>query len=430
MTAPLKRTWLRLTAWYVAVFGVVLTAFGAGLYIVVTREIETAIDRGLRLAVDQAGRALEIREQERAIAAEELVDALDELHVPGHDLYVFDGDAGAIRPHQAPDWVSAAAAEALEGAAFLRTMRSTERAWRFYARAFDIAGTRYAAVAVAEALQVDRQYPDLIRAFLLAGLASLVLVALGGSLLARKSLVPVQRSMDLMRRFVADASHELRTPAAVLQSAAEVGLQRPHSEQEYVSLLTTIREESERFGRLVEGLLLLASADDGKLRIRSERVFLDDLLVDASVAAKTLAARKGVSIRVGSFEEAPVIADPVLLRQVLLIILDNAIKFSSAGGVVECSVSVHGTRARACVRDSGPGIPAESLPHVFERFYRADASRTMGGAGIGLSIASVIADAHHATIQIESTVGIGTTVCVELPLVHASREQRSPAAVP
>jgi signal transduction histidine kinase len=416
MTVQLGRTWFRLTGWYVGVFGVVLIALGAGLYVAVTREISRAVDRGLEVAVEQANRALEIREREMHIDSEHLVDALDELHVPGQDLYFFERNGTAIRPSQAPSWVADAGREALGGSNLVRTVSVDGHPWRLAARAFDVGNSRYAVVAVAEAFQVDRQYPALVRAFLIAGIASLVLVAVGGSLLARRSLVPVQQSMDRMRRFVADASHELRTPAAVLRSTVEVGLQRDRSAEEYAGILAAVRDESERIGRLVEGLLLLASADDGRLRIRRDRLFLDDVLADAAGAARALAADRGVSIRVGDFDEAPVTGDAVLLRQLLLIIFDNAVKFAPLGTAVEYSVYTRGELAVAAVRDHGPGIPEADLPHVFERFFRAGNQPNESGTGIGLSIASIIADAHDAQIRIDSKPGSGTTVAIELPL--------------
>jgi signal transduction histidine kinase len=214
----------------------------------------------------------------------------------------------------------------------------------------------------------------------------------------------------------------------VLRSTAEVGLQRTRSPEEYARMLATIRDESARLGHLVDGLLLLASADDRRLHIRRDRVFLDDLLADAATAARALAAKKEVTIQIGDFEEAPVQGDPVLLRQLLLIFLDNAIKFSPRGGVVEGSVSARAGRAVATIRDSGPGIPKDELPRIFERFYRAAPAKNGDGSGIGLSIAAVIADAHDAVIGIDSEVGHGTTIRVELPL--AATVMENPQVVP
>jgi signal transduction histidine kinase len=415
VNSSLRRLWLRLTAWYVGVFAAVLLVLGGGLFWAVTVEIKRALDRDLAAAVDQAARALEIRERERGIQEETLVDALDELHVPGHDIYVFDGTGAPLRPHQAPAWVSSAAAEAMAKSPVTGTVRTGDQSWRLYARSVQVAESHFSAVAVAETFEIGQQYPTLLTAFLAAGFAALVLVAIGGSLLARNSMAPVQSSIERMRRFVADASHELRTPTAVLRSTAEVGLQRERSAEEYGRLLETIRDEAQDLGNLVDGLLLLASADEGRLPLRRDRLFLDDVLVDALGRARVLAAPKEVAIRLGHFEEAPVTGDPVLLRQLIMIVLHNAVKFTPSGGWVEGSATRSDDRCRVTVRDSGPGIPASDLPHVFDRFYRVDPSRSADGAGLGLSIARAIADAHRAEIRIESAAGGGTVVTIDLP---------------
>jgi signal transduction histidine kinase len=168
---------------------------------------------------------------------------------------------------------------------------------------------------------------------------------------------------------------------------------------------------------------MLARADAGERPIERRRVFLDDLALDAAESARTIADRKGVRLEVDEFEETPVNGDPTLLRQLVLILLDNAIKFTDAGGLVRVGVRVTGARAVLTVADTGVGIAADQVPHVFERFYRGDPSRrrdsagegTSEGVGLGLSIAQWIADQHSGTIEIESTLGRGTTVVVRFP---------------
>ena len=154
--------------------------------------------------------------------------------------------------------------------------------------------------------------------------------------------------------------------------------------------------------------LLIGASATGRTRITG-------LLEGEDVLATAAALRAFCLGLGGAFEEAPVNGDPVLLRQLLLIVLDNAVKFSPPGTVVEASVTAHADRAVSFIRDSGPGIAASALPHVFERFFRAQSSNG-GGTGIGLSIASIIAEAHGASIRIESTPGEGTTVFIEMPL--------------
>jgi signal transduction histidine kinase len=219
-----------------------------------------------------------------------------------------------------------------------------------------------------------------------------------------------------MRRFVADASHELRTPAAVLRTRAEVALQRARSVEEYAEIMEKTKDEAERLGRVVDGLLLLAAADEDRLPVRRQRVFLDDILVQASEMAHTLAVSKGITLELGAFEEAPADADPELVRQLFLILLENAVKYTPSPGTVRADVTADAASCHVAVSDTGPGIPAEVLPHVFERFYRADPSRKReGGSGLGLAIAKSIADAHGAQISLDSVVGKGTMVRVSFP---------------
>lgn len=229
--------------------------------------------------------------------------------------------------------------------------------------------------------------------------------------------------MAYMRRFMADAAHELRTPLTVLRSRAEVALQQPRSSEGYVSALRGIESESGRLGRIVEDLLTLARADAGERRAEQVRVFLDDVVLDAATAAQVVAQRKGVTLSIPEFDETPVIGDPMLLRQLVMILLDNAVKFTPTGGQVGVHVRQEEGFATLLVEDTGAGISPSDLPHVFERFYRGDAARGRGerpsgfteGVGLGLSIARWIADAHGADMTIASDEGKGTRVTVRFP---------------
>ena len=280
------------------------------------------------------------------------------------------------------------------------------------------------AVAVADNAEVQVQYTSLIAAFSGAAAIALVLVLVGGRIVAAKSTAPIERSIDHMRRFMADAAHELRTPLTVLRSQAEVALAGPPDEGAYAVALQGIEAESIRLGRIVEDLLMLARADTGERPIEQRRLFLDDVTLDAAGGARALAQAKGVQIAIEEFEEAAVQGDPQLLRQLVMIILDNAVKFTPRGGQVTVRVFSRDDQATLTVDDTGCGIPDEHLPHVFERFYRGDAARQRSdgdggpagqGAGLGLSIAEWIARAHRATIAITSQPGRGTQVVVHLP---------------
>jgi signal transduction histidine kinase len=303
------------------------------------------------------------------------------------------------------------------GEAWARQESTDDQTYRLLARRFELPpGTPWVAVAAADVVEVQNEYAALIFAFGLAGLASLVLVALGGATLARRSTEPVDRAFAQMRRFMADAAHELRTPLTVLRGRADVALQRSRTADEYAAALSGIASETERMGSMVEKMMLLSQADSGELRIRREDVFLDDLLVDAAEDARIIAAERGVTVEIRELDEAPVLADRHLVRQMLLTVLDNAVRFTPSGGHVFAEAScTHGT-ATVTIRDTGPGIPSEVLPHVFEPFYRGDEARERaGGAGLGLTIAQSIADAHGATIDIVSEAGAGTRVRITFP---------------
>src|SRR2546427_3379680 len=173
-----------------------------------------------------------------------------------------------------------------------------------------------------------------------------------------------------------------------------------------------------RLGQVVGDLLTLARADAGERPIAQVPLYLDDVAAEAVEAVRTLAEQKHVQLEVGGFEEAKITGDPTLIRQLLLIVLDNAIKFTAAGGQVRLDVSAEDGRAAAVVADTGVGISPEHLPHVFERFFRGDPARhAADGAGLGLATARWIAGAHGARIDISSTPGTGTRVTVSFPVV-------------
>jgi signal transduction histidine kinase len=245
----------------------------------------------------------------------------------------------------------------------------------------------------------------------------MLLAAGGGYVLIRKSTAPVERSMDQMRRFMADAAHELRTPITLLRTRAEVAAGQDREATRDATTLQAIEREATRLGEITGDLLTLARADAGEWPVAREALYLDDAAAGAVEAARTLAEHKRVVMEVGTFEEAKILADPALVRRLLLIVLDNAIKFTPSGGRVRLDVSAQDGQAAVVVSDTGIGIPAEQLPHVFERFYRGDpARREAEGAGLGLAIARWIADVHGARIDVGSQPGVGTRVTLRFPL--------------
>ena len=415
---PLARLRLQLTAWYAGVFVLVLALLGGGLFVTVRYQMSRHLDASLRAAAAALEQAARIRETERASAHGAVVDAVDELHIPDRSLYLLDGDFQPIKPAHIPDPVRAAAREAVQSS---RGFRDADARGgpklRLYAEPFSgTTGAAYVAVAVADRMELEDEYASLIEAFGAAALAALLLVIGGGSLLVRKSSAPIERSMEQMRRFMADAAHELRAPVTILRTRAEVALGQDRDAPRDAVTFQAIEREATRLGQVVGDLLTLARADAGERPIAQLPLYLDDVAAEAVDAVRTLAEQKQVQLEVGAFEEAKITGDPALIRQLLLIVLDNAVKFTATGGQVRLDVAAEDGRATVVVADTGIGIPSEHLPHVFERFYRGDpARREADGSGLGLAIARWIVDAHHARIDISSTPGTGTRVTLTFP---------------
>ena len=422
---PLDRLRLRLTAWYAATFGLILVLLGGGLFLTIRSQMSRHLDDSLRLAVGELMRAARIRELEARTARGAVVDAVDELHIPDRALYLLATDGSPVKPPVADGWIEAAARTAAQRGSVDLEVSLAGRRLRLHAERFTVPGRTYVGAAVADVVELEDQYAALIGAFGAAALAGLVLVAAGGWLLVRKSTGPVEASMETMRRFMADAAHELRTPITVLRSQAEVALQRERDAEGYAAALRRVESEAERLGATVEDLLTLARADAGERPVERRRVFLDDLALDAASGARALATKRGVALEVGRFEEAVVTGDPALLRQLLMIVLDNAVKFTPGGGRVRVSAAAPSGQAEVVVEDTGVGIPAEQLPHVFDRFYRGDPARARGdgaeGAGLGLAIARWIAEAHGARIDVTSEPGKGTRVAIRFPAAAGDR---------
>ncbi|WP_165070396.1 heavy metal sensor histidine kinase [Paludisphaera rhizosphaerae] len=215
-------------------------------------------------------------------------------------------------------------------------------------------------------------------------------------------------------RFTADASHELRSPLAAMRAAVEVALQQPRDEAAYRDVLASLGEQCERLTALVNGLLLLAQADAGEVVVGRDVVDLSSLAEDAAEMYEPLAEERRLAFRWECAPGTQVAGDALRLRQLVTNLLDNAMKFTPPGGSVRLAVRRDGGEAMLSVADTGGGISSEHLPHVFERFYRADPARPSSGTGLGLSICRWIVEAHGGTISVESRPGAGTTFRVTL----------------
>jgi heavy metal sensor kinase len=221
-----------------------------------------------------------------------------------------------------------------------------------------------------------------------------------------ETLARLERSFEQLKRFTSDASHELRTPLTAIRSVGEIGIQQDGDRDHYREVIGSMLEETERLSRLVENLLTISRADSGQIRLKQSTVALMPLVQGASSLLDVLAEERGQTLSIDGNDSIHVEADGVILRQVVINLLDNAIKYSPQGGHISVRV-VHSDPGSACVEieDCGPGIPPEHSDKVFDRFYRIDEarSRETGGAGLGLALAKWGAEAHGGRIELDST---------------------------
>jgi two-component system, OmpR family, sensor histidine kinase CiaH len=256
-------------------------------------------------------------------------------------------------------------------------------------------------------------------------IAGVVISIFAGLFLAERALIPIRRSWEKQQRFVADASHELRTPTAVIQAQTELLFRHPaHSIEQESPNIAVILKESKRMGKLVDDLLTLARSDSNQLQIQSSIIGLDSLLSEVIDQFRLLAHTKEIEITTDLHSPLSLWGDEGRIRQLLIILLDNALKFTPSSGRIEVTGRYQSNSVYIRISDSGCGITEEELPHIFERFYRGDQvrSRTQDGTGLGLSIAQWIVNAHGGIIRVSSKENIGTKVELLFP-----RKQRGPA---
>ncbi len=236
----------------------------------------------------------------------------------------------------------------------------------------------------------------------------------------------LDHATSTQQRFLADASHELRTPLTILRGEIEVALRRDRSSEEYRDVLVSNREEIERLSRMAENLLMLARVDAGGAFGSKEVSDLGEVSRRVAQRMEALETESGAAIHVVSPEPAPVLGDPLALERMVTNLVENAVRHSPRDEVVQVSVSAQNGEVRLEVSDRGRGIPAEHLPHLFDRFYRVDVARNSvaGGAGLGLAIVRSLVEAHGGKVTATSEIGKGSSFTVWLPKVD---EQLDPA---
>lgn len=228
----------------------------------------------------------------------------------------------------------------------------------------------------------------------------------------------LEHSFRQIRQFTADASHELRTPLTVMRGQVEVTLRKERPIEEYRQVLESNLEEAEWMSKIVENLLTLSRADAGEITLEAKSVSLGQLLEDAYEECKILAEIKNIQVFLDKIQKVEVIGDELRLRQLLWNLIDNAVKYTLAGGKIHLSLETDGVFAKLKVEDTGIGISQEDLPRIFDRFFRVDKarSREMSGSGLGLSIVRWIVNAHKGHIEVVSRLGEGSCFTVLLPL--------------
>lgn len=458
---------IRLTLWYGTALALVLIVFAGALYAVMARGLREQVDESLAAAAETAVRSIEQTRANPFSQFEDLAAQFPELAVVDKFFQIFSPTGAVtiqsphIKPHDVP--LSRAAIEAaLAGRTISQSVRfADESPMRLLAVPVFENGTLASIVQVGTSLQPVEEMLQRLLFLLLVMLPVALAASMGaGWLIAGRALRPVgtitqaaqriaegdlsQRlavlptpdelgtlaatfnemiakldaSFQQVRRFSADASHELRTPLTVMKGETELALRRPRAAEDYKLVLESNLEEIDRLTRIVDELLFLSRADLGEVKMASLPVRLDELLRDVQQQVSVLGQECGVQVLLGSVMPATVLGDELRLRELLLNLVDNAVKYSKPGGKVEVSLATSDGQARLSVSDQGIGIPPETQARIFDRFYRTNEARAHAkrGTGLGLAICKWIAESHKGRIEVQSRLGEGSCFTVILPL--------------
>jgi heavy metal sensor kinase len=466
---------LQVVCWYTAVFTLVLLLAGAAFYRYVENALENSVDTSLQIQAQQiaeemvAGHdTITIHDATGALFGLSTNQRVKALPTTQHGAFVRLLDAQgrllretfACRNLRVPTW---SITQPLQGSPWKGTITTTDgQEVQFYSQALTVQGKVIALIQVGQSLAaLHSLLHQLVGLLLIVGMLALFVCAASSFVLTRRAFTPVQQlirtarrikggdlhqrvplplahdeirslavtfnemldSLDQtvthQRRFVADASHELRTPVTVIRNKTSIALLKPQKRQEYIAVLQEINAETERLGHLISDLLALARGDEGHAPFEQEPVRLDLIAEATAVSMQSLAEERNVHLTVHAAQPVTLIGDEARLIQVVMNLLENALLYTNPGGQVSLAVETTPNKVQLVVRDTGIGIAPEHLPHLFERFYRADSSRTRtegSGTGLGLSIVEWIVRMHGGSIHVESQVSQGSCFRVILPL--------------
>jgi heavy metal sensor kinase len=461
MTLPIR---LRLTAWYFAVLAVVLPAFGVSGYLAMRHSIRQTVDEELQTRAEGVHQLIERNVQRGAKG--DLPEGLrehTELRAGGALLQVADAQGNWLyRSKVMSDYgvprISPSSPKISE-------YTGNDVPLRIRNLTVNVDGEPY---FIQAAFEMDDFYEALYHFELLLYIAIpllLICSALGGYWISTRALAPVDQITKTARtisaqnlssrlvvpptgdelqrlsetlngmldrleaafkkitQFTADASHELRTPVAVMRTRAELSLRKARSPEEYRDVIAEVLTELEKTSGLIEQLMFLARADSGAETLRFSPTNVTEVLREACHQGSALAEAKQIGFQEQiSSDSMWIRGDASSLRRLFLILIDNAVKYTPSNGQVEVSLHRKNGYAIAQVRDTGIGIAENDLPNVFERFYRADKARTreLGGVGLGLSIGRWITEVHSGTIEVQSAPGRGSVFQIRLPITQTS----------
>ncbi len=454
----------RLTAWYCFALAVVLFVFGILLYGLVRHHLLHHHDEPLRAGAGAILTVLAEQDDCEHLSAPQIerlgkIGKLALVHEDQGERTVFfrspELAGSAVEPQLAQLPLKGEATPQFE------TLQVEGTPWRVLSLPYHSRSGRNGTIRVLENMgDIQETLEALLLGLLLLAPAVILISALGGYWLSGKALAPVGRitalaqdieannldqrlphpgvdseigrlvdtlnrmfvrldaSFEAMKRFTADASHELRSPLATLRNTIDVMLERPRSVEAHQATLQNIGEDVTRLSAIVEDLLLLARADAGRLAMRMEPVRLDQILEAQAEAHQAQAQSTGIDLRISRSEPAPILGDERWLYQLLGNLIGNALKFTPAKGQVFASLVCAEDGTRLTIEDSGPGIPEADLEKVFERFFRSDPARSRShapGSGLGLAITAWIAEAHGASIRAANRPGGGAVFTVLFP---------------